>query len=83
MNDLNQFQTQPEVLEYYRNPTKAEIKFGHGALHYRDFEFEKCFDENGNLKLKIRALDDGLIYYYASMEYSTSRNSVTYTILCE
>jgi hypothetical protein len=24
-------------VEYWSNPTKAEIAFGHGATHYRDF----------------------------------------------
>lgn len=64
MNNFLDYQPKPEILVYFRNPTKAEIKFGHGALHYRDFEFEKCFDKNGNLKLKIRASDDNHIYYY-------------------
>jgi hypothetical protein len=59
----------PSYLEYFRKPTKEEVKFGYGALHYRDFEFEKCFDENGNQKLKAKALDDGLIYYYTGLDY--------------
>lgn len=53
----------PKTLEYWRRPTKQEIKFGYGALHYRELDFEKCFDENGYLKLKVRLNDDGLIYY--------------------
>ena len=59
----------PDYLEYFRKPTKEDIKFGYGALHYRDFEFDKCFDENGNQKLKVKASDDGLIYYYTGLDY--------------
>jgi hypothetical protein len=33
----------PETLKYWRNPTKEEIKFGYGAIHYRSFDFESCF----------------------------------------
>ena len=80
MTNINQFLTKPNVLNYFRKPTKAEIKFGHGALHYRDFEFEKCFDENGNLKLTVRATDDGLLYYYSGIEFSMSRKSEAHTM---
>lgn len=80
MNDIDQYYVKPEVLEYFRNPTKDEIKFGHGALHYRDFKFDECFDENGNQKLKVRASDDGLLYYYSCIEFSTSRKSEVHTI---
>ena len=31
-----------ETLPYWRNPTKAEIKFGYGAIHHRDFDIEDC-----------------------------------------
>lgn len=68
----DQFLIQPKQLAYWRNPTKEDIKFGYGAIHYRDFDFEKCFDENGIQKLKIRASDDRLIYYYSGQEYFTT-----------
>jgi len=71
----DQFLIQPNELTYWRNPTKEDIKFGYGATHYRDFEFEKCFDENGNQKLKMRASDDKLIYYYSDQEYFTTSKS--------
>ncbi len=73
MLNKKHFYSKIEFLEYYRKPIKTEVKFGYGALHYRDFEFEKCFDENGILKLKIQASDDNLIYYYSSIEYQTAR----------
>lgn len=56
----------PQVITYWRNPTKEEIKFGYGAIHYRDFEFDECFDENNELKINIKASDDKLIYHYTN-----------------
>ncbi len=61
---IKNFIEKPKTISYWRNPTKEDIKFGYGATNYRDFEFEKCFDENGFLKLKMRASDDKLIYHY-------------------
>ena len=52
-----------------RRPTKEDIKFGHGAIHYRDFKFENCFDKDGFLKLKVKSTDDDLIYYYTGLHY--------------
>ncbi len=69
---ISKFYTIPKTLKYWRNPTKEEIKFGHGAIHYRSFDFESCFDENGFQKLKVRASDDKLIYHSASDEYFTT-----------
>lgn len=62
----------PKTIKYWRNPTKEEIKFGYGATHYRSFDFESCFDEDGFQKLKARASDDGLIYYSCDDEYFTT-----------
>lgn len=69
---IKNFIKRPKTISYWRNPTKEDIKFGYGATHYRDFEFEKCFDENGFLKLKMRASDDKLIYHYCGQEYFTT-----------
>lgn len=80
MIHISEVVNKPETMEYWRKPTKAEIKFGYGALHYRDFKFKNCFDENGYLKLKCRATDDGQIYYCASDEFSTSQTNVTHKI---
>jgi len=51
------------VVTYWRQPTKGEIKFGHGAIHYRDFERSECSKPNGDLK-KWFIADDGLRYNY-------------------
>lgn len=59
---INDYVKRPKEITYWRNPTREEIRFGYGATHFRDFEFEKCLDENGIQKLKIRATDDKLIY---------------------
>lgn len=62
----------PEFIEYWRKPAKDEIRFGHGATHYREFNFDSCFDKNNLLILKAKASDDGLIYYYCGQEYFTT-----------
>ena len=46
---------------YHRKPTAGEIKFGHGATHYRDFPVAECTKKDGSLKMRLKA-DDGLIY---------------------
>jgi hypothetical protein len=63
------------TLEYWRNPTKGEIKFGYGALHYRDFPIDECFDKDGLLHLKFRAKNDGLLYYYVGLESYTTKKT--------
>ena len=37
-------------IEYWRNPTAAEIKFGEGAIHYRNFPECFCTKDNGDYK---------------------------------
>lgn len=50
-------------LDYHRNPTRGEIRFGHGATHYRTFAVAECCHEGTRfLKSWFRA-DDGLRYY--------------------
>ena len=73
MTHISQYFNKPETLSYWRNPTKEDIKFGHGAIHYRDFEFEKCFDENGFIKEKVKSIDDDLIYFNVYVDYLGSR----------
>ena len=46
----------------HRNPTPSEIRFGYGAIHYRDFDVEYWLKPDGTLKKWIKA-DDGLRYY--------------------
>jgi hypothetical protein len=73
MMHKSQVNKKTEVLEYWRNPTKAEIKFGYGATHYRNFDFDDCFDTEGYLKLKVRASDDNLIYYFETIVYTAEK----------
>lgn len=51
-------------ITYHRSPTVAEVKFGYGAIHYRDFGIEECLKKDGTIKKVIRSKDDGLKYYY-------------------
>jgi hypothetical protein len=56
-------ETGTEKITCWRNPTAWEIKFGEGAIHYRDFtDFEIGRNKNGELKKWFKA-DDGLIYH--------------------
>lgn len=51
-------------LTYHRNPTESEVRFGHGATHYRDFPVEDCcFPKSRVPKRWFVAADDGLRYY--------------------
>jgi len=50
-----------KTITYSRKPTAAEIKFGHGATHYRDFPIDQCKKKDGSFKKRLKA-DDGLIY---------------------
>jgi hypothetical protein len=54
--------TYPTFITYHRNPTQQEIRFGYGAVHYRDFKPDDCVHANGKLKTWFKA-DDGLRYY--------------------
>lgn len=54
--------TTMKTIEYHRKPTQSEIKFGHGATHYRDFEAIDYLKKDGSIKKRIKAENDGLIY---------------------
>jgi hypothetical protein len=55
-------ETSTETITCWRNPTKGEIKFGEGAIHYRDFTTEEIGrNKQGKLKSWFKA-DDGLRY---------------------
>lgn len=41
-------------VEYWSNPTKAEIAFGHGATHYRDFRLKDVLKKDGTVKRWVR-----------------------------
>ena len=50
-------------ITYHRPPTRAEIKFGYGAEHYRQFEMADVLTEDGRIKKWFKDKDDGLRYY--------------------
>ncbi len=50
-----------QLIEYHRKPTEPEIKFGHGATHYKSFLPEKYLKKDGNLKKRLKDIDN-LIY---------------------
>ena len=53
-----------EYVSYHRKPTPSEIRFGHGATHYRDFSPEECCHKGTRIaKRWFVAADDGLRYY--------------------
>lgn len=52
------------AITYHRPPTASEVRFGHGATHYRDFAPEECCHKGTRiLKRWFVARDDGLRYY--------------------
>lgn len=54
------------VIHAWRNPTRSEIKFGHGVTHYKDFEgiaFFQWLKTDGSRKRWIVDTYDGLRYY--------------------
>ena len=52
-----------KVCTYHRKPTQSEIKFGHGAIHYRDFSVKECCHPGTRIKKCWFVADDGLRYY--------------------
>ena len=53
-----------QLIECWRNPTKGEIKFGEGAVHWRSFTLEQIgLNDNGEIKNWFISPDDGLRYY--------------------
>lgn len=51
-----------DTITAHRKPTPSEIKWGYGAIHYRDFDVEYWLKPDGTFKTWIKA-DDGLRYY--------------------
>lgn len=47
----------------HRKPTPAEIRFGYGATHYKDFPRSVWLKPDGSLKQWIVCVIDGLRYY--------------------
>lgn len=50
------------LITYHRKPTASEIKFGHGATHYKDFLAKDVTKKDGTLKKRHKCINDGLIY---------------------
>ena len=42
---------------YHRPPSKAEIAFGYGAIHYIEIPYAECLNRFGKLKKRIKAKD--------------------------
>ena len=59
---LNISGVQERIITYSRKPTASEIKFGHGATHYKDFAESSCTGKNGRVKKRLKCPIDGLIY---------------------
>lgn len=61
----NKLPVRDDVVEvtYHRKPTKSEVNFGHGAIHYRTFTIEECCHPNTRLLKTWFVADDGLRYY--------------------
>ena len=51
------------MIKVYRQPTKSEIAFGYGAIHYAEIERARFLRKNGTLKRWIKSPYDGLRYY--------------------
>ena len=50
-----------KTVTYHRPPTKAEIAFGYGAIHYIEIPRLECLNRFGKLKKRLKA-KDGLWY---------------------
>ena len=50
-----------KLIEYHRNPTKWEIKFGEGALHHINIDVKIVTKKDDTLKKRYKHTD-GLIY---------------------
>lgn len=61
----NAYQCGEGEIVYRRQPTMSEIRFGHGAIHYRTFtiaDTPEMFFADGSRKRFFKAKDDGLFY---------------------
>jgi|JI10StandDraft_1071094.scaffolds.fasta_scaffold145937_7 hypothetical protein len=48
---------------FYRNPTEYEIKFGEGAIHFKEFKVGNLkLRKDGLLPTRLKDKTDGLIY---------------------
>ena len=61
--DFYRKHSRADSLTAHRQPTAAEIRFGHGATHYKDFPRELWEKKDGSLKFWTVCPYDGLRYY--------------------
>lgn len=63
-NLTNRLPVRGEVteVEYHRPPTPSEVKFGHGATHYRTFPVEVACHKGTRILKRHFTADDGLRY---------------------
>lgn len=52
-----------ETVERHRPPTAGEIRFGHGATHYRTFDVADVCWPGTRIPKRWFVADDGLRYY--------------------
>lgn len=60
---IDSFYDNLSPIQYHRQPTKAEIKFGYGAIHYATFDRSECINKEGDLKRWFKSSRDNLRYY--------------------
>lgn len=60
---IDAYHDEKSPIQYHRNPTKGEIKFGYGATHYATFNRSECINKEGNLKKWFLSHRDNLRYY--------------------
>ena len=51
-----------KYVAYSRKPTKAEIASGYGAILYRSFPLREVVGNNGQIKKRLFAKDEGVWY---------------------
>lgn len=61
--DFHREKSGPDSITAHRNPTPLEIRFGHGATHYKDFPRKLWVKPDGSIKLWTVCPHDGLRYY--------------------
>jgi hypothetical protein len=52
-----------DSLTAHRKPTPSEIRWGYGAIHYKDFPRELWVKPDGSIKQWLVCPHDGLRYY--------------------
>jgi len=57
---LNVINTQ--TIECYREPTESEVKFGHGAIHWKTFKLANLLNKKGKIKTIFTCKSDNLKY---------------------